>query len=107
MSLADVRKALTKSGGGRWGDTVRHDFPAPVVVLPGVLRLWLERDVKEYKAGRRWSPEENSRQHNSLRHLYMTLAEVRNATALTDHQIRSGRYVAPAVRVGYKVLAAS
>jgi predicted DNA-binding transcriptional regulator AlpA len=100
-SLEDVREILeTLYGATR--ETLRVDFPAPVVVLPSI-RLWLRDDVKAYKRGRRWSAEENAKKYNEYRHLYLTVEEVMAMTGLSRDQITKRRrgVPAPSVRLGF------
>jgi len=106
VSLEDVEGIVGLSRSPTRDETNRQAFPAPVVVVPGVVRLWLREHVEAYKAGRRWSPDENVQQLDSLRDVYMTLSEVKEMTGLTRGQIGTGSHdlPEPAVRAGFKLL---
>jgi predicted DNA-binding transcriptional regulator AlpA len=101
----DLEKILRRSGHGVVALSRRPDFPPPVIILTGI-RLWLRDDVKAYKAGRRWTPEENDRQRDSLRHLYLTVDEVKELTGFNRHHLKLGLDGMPhaVVKLGARLL---
>jgi hypothetical protein len=105
VSFEELRKILKRPVRGAGIEARRGDFPAPAIILPST-RFWLRDDVKAYKAGRRWTSEENDRQRDSLRHLYLTVDQVKELTGLNRDQLKMGRdgMPPPVVKLGFRML---
>lgn len=86
VAMSDVQAILGRSRSEAYREVHNTEFPVPVLSLSGA-RLWLRTDVEAYAAGRSTS----KREANELRHHYLTVPEICNATGLTLSKLRTRR----------------